>query len=89
MGIDYIILFLYLAAILGNGLRMSRKVRSLADYATGGKSYTAAAVFATLSAAFIGGGFTIGLAEKVFSLGLIYVIVLWGFSCKEVLIANI
>jgi SSS family solute:Na+ symporter len=67
---------------------MSRKVHSLSDYATGGKSYTAFAVFATLSSSFIGGGFTIGLAEKVFSLGLIYVIALWGFSFKEILIAH-
>ena len=28
------------------------------------------------------------MAEKVYSLGLVYVIALWGFSIKEVLIAN-
>lgn len=85
---DYLIVILYFCAVLGNGLYMSRKVHSLSDYAAGGKSYTAFAIFATLSSSFIGGGFTIGLAEKVFSLGLIYVIALWGFSFKEILIAH-
>ena len=88
MFLDYAIVILYFCVVLGNGLYMSRKVHSLSDYATGGRSYTAFAVFATLSSSFIGGGFTIGLAEKVFSLGLIYVVALWGFSFKEILIAH-
>ena len=88
MFLDYAIVILYFCVVLGNGLYMSRKVHCLSDYATGGRSYTAFAVFATLSSSFIGGGFTIGLAEKVFSLGLIYVVALWGFSFKEILIAH-
>ncbi|EKE10419.1 MAG: hypothetical protein ACD_16C00036G0009 [uncultured bacterium] len=88
MPIDYVIVSLYFGAVLANGLFMSRKVHCLADYATGGRSYSAFGVFATLSASFIGGGFTMGLAAKVFSFGLIYVIALWGFSVKEILIAQ-
>jgi SSS family solute:Na+ symporter len=50
---------------------------------------TAPIIFATLTSALIGGGFTNGLAEKVFSTGIIYVVAIWGFSIKEVLIATV
>jgi len=45
-------------------------------------------IFATLSASFIGGGFSIGNAEKVYRLGIANIIVLWGFSLKEILVAR-
>jgi SSS family solute:Na+ symporter len=86
--LDYIIFWSYLAIILGAGLWVSRSVKNLKDYAIGGKSYSAFFVFATLSSSFIGGGFTTGLAEKTYTLGIFYVIALWGFSLKEILVAK-
>lgn len=86
--IDYIIFWSYLAVILGAGIWAGRSVKNLKDYAIGGKSYTAFFVFATLSSSFIGGGFTTGLAEKTYTLGIFYVIALWGFSLKEILVAK-
>jgi SSS family solute:Na+ symporter len=86
--LDYIIFWSYLAVILGAGLWVSRSVSSLKDYAVGGKSYSAFFVFATLSSSFIGGGFTTGLAEKTYTLGIFYVVALWGFSFKEILVAR-
>jgi len=85
--IDIVILWAYLLVILGVGIRASRSVSNLQDYSVGGRSYSAFFVFATLSASFIGGGFTMGLAEKVFTLGFAYVVALWGFSFKEILTA--
>lgn len=87
-GLDIIILFAYLCVVIWNGIRASRHVNKIEDFATGGKSYSSLIVFATLSASFIGGGFTSGLAEKTFTFGLIYVAGLWGFSLKELLIAK-
>jgi solute:Na+ symporter, SSS family len=86
--LDVIILFAYLAVVIWNGIRASRHVNKIEDFATGGKSYSSLIVFATLSASFIGGGFTSGLAEKTFTFGLVYVAGLWGFSLKELLIAR-
>lgn len=86
--IDISIFWAYLAVILMTGYWAGRSVSSVADYAAGGKSYSTFFVFATISAAFIGGGFTMGLAEKTFSVGLVYVLALWGFSFKEILIAK-
>jgi solute:Na+ symporter, SSS family len=85
---DFIIICSYLALVLFNGVRASRHVKDMEDFATGGKSYSSFIIFATLSASFIGGGFTSGLAEKVFKFGLIYIIGLWGFSLKEILVAK-
>lgn len=42
----------------------------------------------TLSASFIGGGFSIGNAEKVFRMGIVNIVALWGFSLKEILVAK-
>ena len=86
--IDLSIFWIYLLVILGIGIFASRSVKTLNDYALGGRSYSSFFVFATLSASFIGGGFTMGLSEKVFSTGLLYVVALWGFSFKEILIAR-
>lgn len=86
--IDISIFWAYLALILTTGYMAGKKVSSITDYAAGGKSYSTFFVFATISAAFIGGGFTMGLAEKTFSVGVVYVLALWGFSCKEILIAK-
>ncbi len=86
--LDYFVICLYFCAVIGIGLWSSRNVKTLDDYATGNRSYTSIFIFATLSSSFIGGGFTSGLAEKVYRMGIFYVIGLWGFSVKEILIAR-
>ena len=79
----------YFVMVLLLGLWSGTKIKTVEDYATGGKSYSSFFIFATLSASFIGGGFTTGLSEKVFTYGLAYVIGLWGFSLKELLVATV
>jgi SSS family solute:Na+ symporter len=85
--INLVIILAYFAMVLFNGIYAGRNVRNLDDFATGNRSYTTFFIFATLSSSFIGGGFTTGLAEKVVTYGIVYVVALWGFSIKEVLIA--
>jgi SSS family solute:Na+ symporter len=87
MTIDYAIVLIYLLGILALGLYTSRGIRNLQEYAVAGRNYPAMIIFATLSASFIGGGFTLGNAEKVFLFGIVNVLALWGFSCKEVLVS--
>lgn len=88
MLIDSCVIIAYFALILSVGLWMGKSVKNMDDFSTGNRNYSAAFVFATLSASFIGGGFTMGLSEKVFSMGLVYVVALWGFSFKEIFIAK-
>jgi len=85
---DQIIILTYLAVVLGLGLWSGRRVKDLEDYAVAGRGYSALIIAMTLSASFIGGGFTMGNAEKVFTLGIINIAVLWGFSLKEILVAT-
>ena len=63
-------------------------MKSLQDFSVSHRSYTSFVIFATLSASFIGGGFSIGNAEKVYRLGIANIVVLWGFSLKEILVAR-
>ncbi len=87
MTIDYTIVLVYLLGILALGLYTSRGIKNLEDYAVAGRNYPAVIIFATLSASFIGGGFTLGNAEKVFLFGIVNILALWGFSVKEVLVS--
>ena len=89
MTLDLAIMGAYFVLILTVGLWVSKSVKNLDDFSTGNRSYGAAVIFATLSSSFIGGGFTNGLAEKVFTMGLVYVVALWGFSAKEILVATV
>ncbi len=82
------IIIVYLAIVLFLGLWAGRGVKSMKDYATAGKSFGTLAIFATLSASFIGGGFSTGNAEKVFLVGIANIVALWGFSFKEIMVAR-
>lgn len=86
--LDIIIIFGYLAGILALGLWSGRHIRNMEQYAVAGRSFVSLVIFATLSASFIGGGFSIGNAEKVFLFGIVNIFALWGFSLKEILVAT-
>jgi solute:Na+ symporter, SSS family len=81
------IIFTYLFAVLLIGILAGRGISNLSQYAVAGKSFGSMVIFATLSASFIGGGFSMGNAEKVFLFGLVNIVALWGFSLKEILVA--
>jgi SSS family solute:Na+ symporter len=85
---DSAIIILYLSVILLVGLRCGKGMKSLQEFSVSHRSYTSIVIFATLSASFIGGGFSIGNAEKVFKLGIVNIVALWGFSLKEILVAR-
>ncbi|MFP4573840.1 MAG: sodium:solute symporter [Desulfobacterales bacterium] len=85
---ENLIVFVYLAAVLAIGLLAGRNISNMREFAVAGKSYGAMVIFATLSASFIGGGFSMGNAERVFLIGITNIIALWGFSLKEILVAR-
>lgn len=86
--IDVAIVAIYLAMILAVGLYVGRGATSLSEYAVVNRSYSAWVIFATMSASFIGGGFSTGNAAKVFLFGIVNIVGLWGFSVKEMLVAT-
>lgn len=85
--IDSGILFVFLAANLLIGFFSSRNINNFSEYAVWKRSFGSFAICATLCASFIGGGYIMGNAAKVYYMGMIYAIGLLGFSLKEVLIA--
>ncbi len=85
--IDVVVVAVYLAIVLALGIWAGRKHKTFEQYAVAGRSFGALVIFATMSASFIGGGFSTGNAEKVFLFGIASVVVLWGFSFKEILVA--
>ncbi len=87
--IDMVITAVYLVAIIILGLWGGRFQRGLKDYAVAGKEFGALVIFATMSASFIGGGFSTGNAEKVFLFGIANIVALWGFSLKEIAVATL
>ncbi|MCP4257033.1 MAG: sodium:solute symporter family protein [Planctomycetes bacterium] len=86
--LDYGIIISYLFVILLVGLWSGKGMKNLQEFSVSHRSYTSFVIFATLSASFIGGGYSIGLASKVFSFGIVNIVVLWGFSLKEILVAR-
>ncbi len=86
--LDYAIIILYLCVVLVVGLLSGKGMKSLQDFSVSHRSYTSLVIFATLSASFIGGGFSIGNAEKVYRFGIANIIALWGFSLKEILVSK-
>ncbi len=81
------ILAAYFIAIIIIGIITSRRVKNISDFAVAGRNYGALIIFATLSASFIGGGFSTGNAEKVFTYGIANIIFLFGFSLQIILVS--
>lgn len=86
--VDNSIILLYLVGILILGMWSGRKLKSLRDFSLSHATYGPFVIFATLSASFIGGGFSMGNASKVFLFGIGNIVALWGFSIKELLVAT-
>ena len=86
--IDIALIAGYLIAVLVFGLIYGARTSTFQGYAVANRSYGPMVIFATLSASFIGGGYSIGNAEKVFLFGIANIVALWGFSVKEILVAR-
>lgn len=72
--LDAFIIYLYLILILYIGIKARGKVRSLKDYALSKKNFSTPTIIATIFATAVGGGSTLGLAEKAFSVGIIFLL---------------
>lgn len=68
--IDSIIVVVYLVVIVVVGLVTAGKLKSIRDFSLSNRGYGIFALLATLSASFIGGGFSTGNASKVAVYGI-------------------
>lgn len=84
--IDQIVIAAYLVVILYLGYS-TRKLGGFKEFAISHGNYGWLAIFCTLSASFIGGGFSTGNAAKTFDAGIVYPLALLGFSLQIILVA--
>ncbi|MCP3945115.1 MAG: sodium:solute symporter family protein [Desulfobacteraceae bacterium] len=89
MDIDLIIILVFLIGNLLIGYLCSKRTFNFGQFAVGDRSFGSIIIFCTLSATFIGGGYTLGNAAKVFTGGMVFACALIGFSLKEILVGTI
>lgn len=87
MNLDALLIIVFMLANLYIGMRAGKKIETIDHFSVGHRSFSTFLIFATLSATFIGGGYTLGNSAKVFSSGLIYSFALLGFSLQQILVA--
>lgn len=87
--LDLVIVIAFLLANLLIGYYSSKGITSFSIFSVGHRSFSSFFIFCTLSATFIGGGYTFGNAASVFSHGMVYAFALLGFSVKEMLVATV
>ena len=85
---DQGIVFGYLALLIIVGLRGGKRVRRVADFTASGKQCGAFVIFATLSASFIGGGYSSGNAAAAYESGIGTALALFGFGIGMILIGK-
>lgn len=85
---DIAIVILYLVLLVGIGLRGGRDVKSVSDFTASDKQYGTFVIFATLSASFIGGGYSSGNAAAAFEHGIGTALALFGFGIGMILIGK-
>ncbi|MEM7589897.1 MAG: sodium:solute symporter family protein, partial [Myxococcota bacterium] len=83
--IDLGIIAAYLVITLVVGLYYGRKTDSFKDFAVGDRNLGTFALFATMFATVVGGASTIGISEKVFNVGLVFVFVCAGSSIHKLI----
>ncbi len=85
---DRLIVFGYLLVLVLVGLRGGRRIRNANDFLASGKRCNSLVLFATLSASFIGGGYSAGNAAAAYEQGIGTALALCGFSLGMILIGR-
>ncbi|WHQ46477.1 MAG: sodium:solute symporter family protein [Candidatus Midichloria sp.] len=72
--IDISIIILYFIVCIGVGLYKSKSIKTLQEYTLGGRNFSDLVIVTTLFATHIGASSTIGVVEKVYVLGIFFVV---------------
>lgn len=84
--LDIVAIIAYFALLTAFGV-VVRRVRSFSQYAVGARSVPVAMIFASLSAAYIGPGYTMGFTGKGFGVGWLFWAVACGFTAQTLVVA--
>ena len=69
------IVFVYLAMTLIVGIYTGRNIKTMKEYAVGDKSFSISTLTATATATWIGAGALIGVHEKVYQYGIVWLVI--------------
>lgn len=86
--LDIGIVIAYIVLLVGMSLRGGRNVKNAGDFTASGGRYGTLVIFATLSASYVGGGYSSGNAAKSFAGGIGTTLTLFGFSLSMILIGK-
>ncbi len=84
---DILIIVAYFGGLLAFGL-IVRRIRDFGDYAVGGRVVPTAMIFASLTATYIGPGYTMGFTAKGFASGWLFFFVALAFTAQTALVAK-
>ncbi len=85
--LDSLVVIIYMLTLFVMALFSARRIHSIEDYAVSGRNYPAWVIYATLCATFVGGGFTMGNAEKVHVYGVVFMLAITAISLREILVS--
>ncbi len=86
--LDRLIVLTYLVVLVLIGLRGGQHIRNAADFSAANQQYGTFVIFASLSASFIGGGYSSGNAAAAFENGIGTALALFGFGIGMILIGK-
>ncbi len=88
MWLDTGIVIAYILLLVIMGVRGGRSVKSAGDFTASGGRYGTLVIFATLSASYVGGGYSSGNAAHAYASGIGTTVTLFGFSLSMLLIGK-
>lgn len=84
--IDLALLIAFAFGVVCIGIILQKHVKDFHSFALGRQKVSWMIITATLSASFLGGGYSMGVATKAITVGVAALIGMFGFSVKELLV---
>jgi solute:Na+ symporter, SSS family len=84
--LDFSLIAIYFFGLVAFGV-LVRRIRGFSDFAVGGRAVPFSMVFASLAAAYIGPGYTMGFTGKGYETGFLFLFVVLAFTLQTVLVA--
>lgn len=85
--IDFTIVAVYLLVTLGVGIYKGRNVSTVREYAVADRTYSTAVMVATITATMIDAASTMGLTEKIFIYGPVFLLLYFGEPIAKIFMA--
>jgi SSS family solute:Na+ symporter len=86
--VDFLIVAVYMISVLLIGIISGLKVKDFSEYSVSKGSYSTFVMVAAIFATLVGGGSTMGISEKVFATGLVFLLSVMGFVVRDILKAT-